>query len=168
MKGSIEKWCTIVRQMNIRRIVRWKKNYDLHLESNYIKHNNEKCVIVGIKLREANEHKMKTTKIDGFGRRNNEKPCKCVDTFNSTATTFSKTAVCLTKQRDRIRWLLFLRMRSFDSKNCGFHLFLDLTNEQRIVIRKWGLIQRLGSPENGMEYRSLKQINYVKKNCMYM
>lgn len=38
MKGSIKKWCMTVRQMHIRRIVRWTKNQRLLAsESSYLK-----------------------------------------------------------------------------------------------------------------------------------
>ena len=70
----------------------------LALESNYHKQNYEECVIVRHRIkpqaRKKKQLKMERTKMIGFERRNNTKPCywNCVDTFNSAATTFSKTA----------------------------------------------------------------------------
>lgn len=62
-----------------------------------------------------NELKMRTTKMIEFEKKKLKEAMLLemrVDTFVSAVTTFNKTAVYsvpLSKQKDRIRWLLFLK-----------------------------------------------------------
>lgn len=98
-------------------------------ESNYHKNNYEKCVIVRHRIKPQAKEIWNGQK---WLKKRNTKPCywKCVDTFNSAATTFSKTAILLTKnKRDRIRWLLFLHSKFWFQRTMVFNILFHWTDK---------------------------------------
>lgn len=128
-----KKWCMTVRQMHIRRIVRWskKKNY-LHWNQITSKHNYEKYVIVRHRIK-PQEKKWKRQKcLDLIGKKQWEAlllEMYIVDTFiSSAAMTFIETAYKTTKQWYRLRWLLFscvLKMPGLIQGIYGFEYFFS-------------------------------------------
>lgn len=147
-------------------------------ESNYDKQNYEECVIVRHRIKpqaEKKQLKMERTKMIGFERRNDTKPCywNCVDTLNSAATTFRKTAShsLLTKQKGPDSVAFVFTFKHSDFKELWFSTILFLfsqrgwqmnDDDRQCRHRSWRLVIR--KPVN-FDRVQVKSCTFISSNA---